>query len=69
MIVDEEAKGAPNKTDLEFGGYDSDSEDEREKKEMEDEKKEYLVEFTDAGKVELAKKSPSKLVIANCLHS
>jgi len=68
MIVDEEAKGAP-KTDLEFGGYDSDSEDEREKKEMEDDKKEYLVEFTDAGKAELAKKSPSKLVIANCLHS
>ena len=65
MQVDEEAKGAPK--DLEFGGYDSDSEDEREKRELEDDKADYAVTFTDAGKAELAKQS--KLLIVNCLHS
>ena len=65
MQVDEEAKGATN--NLEFGGYESDSEDEREKKELEEEKAAYSVDFTDAGKAELAK--PSKVVIVNCLHS
>jgi len=48
MQVDEEAKGAPE--NLEFGGYNSDSEDEMEKKEIEKDKKEHAVTFTDAGK-------------------
>ena len=47
MQVDEEAKGEPK--NLDFGGYDSDSEDEREKRELEEEKTDYNVAFTDVG--------------------
>ena len=67
MQVDEEAKGASK--NFEFGGYDSDSEDEREKKEIEEGKTEHEIVFNEAGKAVLAKKMPTKVVIVSCEHS
>ena len=58
----------PNK-DLETGGFLSDSEDEREKKEIEDDKMENCVEFNEAGKAAMAANKPATLVVAGCDHS
>ena len=60
MQVDEESKSGKN---LEFGAYDSDSEDEREKKEQEEGKKSVAVEFTQA------ENKPGVIMAANCQHS
>ena len=51
MQVDEESKSGKN---MDLGGYDSDSEDELEKKEVEESQKTKVVEYTQAGEEALA---------------
>jgi len=67
LSPDEEAKKQP--VDLEFGGDQSDSEDERERKEDEENKLDNCIEFNAAGKAELAANKPSTLLVAGCDHS
>ena len=74
MQVDEEVKGQSTtggKPDLEVGGYEDDSEDEREIKECEESQKDIILTFNEAGTAQVATvgTNPSTLVVCGCLHS
>lgn len=70
MQVDEERKGATS-ADLEVGGYENDSEDEREIKEQEEGQKDYLFALNAAGTASVASvgTNAATLVVCSCLHS
>ena len=70
MHVDEERKGAAT-ADLEIGGYENDSEDEREIKEQEEGQKDYIFTLNAAGTANVATvgANAATLVVCSCLHS
>ena len=66
MQVDEEVKGAAqSRADLEVGGYEDDSEDEREIKEQEESHKDIHLRLNEAGKAQVASigTNPATLVV------
>ena len=73
MQVDEEVKGgqAAANSNLDIGGYEDDSEDEREIKELEEKQKDILFALSDAGKATVAQvgATPATLVVCACSHS
>ena len=71
MQVDEEVKGAASNSNLDVGGYENDSDDEREIKEQEKSQKTVNFALSEAGKASVAQvgASPSTLVVLACLHS
>ena len=72
MQVDEEVKGqAAASANLDIGGYENDSEDEREIREQEDDAKNVVFALNDAGTAHVATvgANPSTLVVCACLQS
>ena len=73
MQVDEEVKGqAANKSvDLDIGGYEDDSDDEREIKEQEEGHKDIHLRLSEAGKAQVATigANPATLVVCSCPSS
>ena len=68
----EEVKGQPAaSTDLDIGGYDNDSDDEREIRELEKGQKEIAFTLNAAGTAQVAQagNNASTLIICDCLHS
>lgn len=71
MQVDEEVKGQAATPNLDIGGYENDSEDEREIREQEDEQKDVVFALNEAGTAHVATvgANPSTLVVCTCLQS
>ena len=73
MMIDEESKGQPaaGNKDLDVGGYEDDSDDEREIKEQEKKEKDYLLNLNEAGAqlVGQVGATPATLVVCEGLHS
>lgn len=71
MQVDEEVKGQGSKTDLDIGGYEDDSDDEREIKEQEEGHKDIHLTLNEAGQAQVATvgNNPSTLVVCSCASS
>lgn len=71
MQVDEEVKGASSSNNLDIGGYENDSDDEREIKEQEKGHKTISVTLNEAGVAYVAQvgATPSTMVVLGCLHS
>lgn len=70
MQVDEESKG-PATSNLDIGGYENDSEDEREIREQEEGQKSVVFALNEAGKAHSASvgANASTLVVCSCLQS
>ena len=70
MIVDEERKGQAT-NNHEIGGYENDSEDEREIKEQDEDQKLVVLSLNAAGTANVASvgASASTLIVCGCLHS
>ena len=71
MQVDEERKGQAARTDLDIGGYEDDSEDEREIREQEEGQKDYILTLNEAGNAHVAQvgAGDSTLVVLSCNSS
>ena len=68
--ADEEMKGeAPGRQDLDIGGYEDDSEDEREIKEQEESQKEVVFSLSEDGAAQVASVTEATLVVCGCLNS
>ena len=73
MIVDEESKGMPaaGNKDLDIGGYEDDSEDEREIQEQEKKERDYMLALSEAGikYVGQVGDTAASLVVCEGIHS
>ena len=68
MQVDEEVKGAgPGKADLEIGGYEDDSDDEREIREQEEGQKDVQFRLNEAGKAHAASVGANASTMLVCI--